>query len=494
MKVTPNANRSILWNLVTGPVVLGLNLILVPISIYVAGASDYGVWALCFGAASLLGQADLGLGTSVVRQLAAWRAQREVEREGYAKTVAMGLFLCLGITLSLTMIPAMNLYFSGRHVSDELELRWFLIPAAASLLLMILSRYSISVIQSYGWFYPERILAILGIVVRGCILLTGLVTGAGIGFVIVADISAVVVLVFGSALYMYYSGIGPEFNIIFAARSGVTRPLLQFGVPTFLSSISSLVALQAPLFFVGWSAGYADAAVYSAITRIFMSARMSFGWVTGPSLPEISAAAHVSDHRGIARKNVRSVLILCAVVSCLVAPCLVAGDELLGAWLGAEFSEFGPVLAIVSIAIFLYALYAPGVVFATALGHPGVVAVQNVLLCGLTVVLCVFLVPDHGAEGAAIASLLGIGILFPVNQVSLKKITGFPWLTTTFLCVLYLSLLSLLVWISGLILDDLSAPTVVKILIFGAECAACGMITARYLVPRFGGKVCLRRP
>ena len=78
-------------------------------------------------------------------------------------------------------------------------------------------------------------------------------------------------------------------------------------------------------------------------------------------------------------------------------------------------------------ALFIHAVYAPGVIFATAVGHPGVVAINNAFVCVLTIVLCEMLVAPFGTLGAAASVAIPVLAVFPISQFMTTRCTGLPY-------------------------------------------------------------------
>lgn len=454
---TPTVRKSVAWNLATGPVVLLANLVLIPFSIAICGANNYGIWVICFSTVSILGQVDFGLGTAIVRQLARYRSGGLLGEESVAKRYAIALFLLAAVGLAGAIVALLYGYFYATGgVASSPHLGTLIIFSSFSIFVTIVARCFISIIQSYGLFHPERILMIFGLILKTAILVVAAFYMKSVILVALADMVAVLVLGLGAILFAFRSSMLRR-----TASDGVDiratrRELRQFGLPTFLSSFCSLLAMQLPLFFVGALVSFSDAAVFSALSRLLMSARASFGWITAPSLPDISSLGSTIGRSVLSKKVTKSVLLISALTSVFIGPLLVSGREFVTLWLGVDSQDAGLAIAAFALTIFLYGIYSPGVVFATALGHPGIVARQNVLVLIISLLASATLPRVFGLLGGALAVLLAIGIVFPWSILVTSRLTGMVWGSVLLFCGLGLLYSTLGAYIGKLLFNRLA--------------------------------------
>lgn len=449
----PSVRRSVIWNLSTGPVVLLANLLLIPFAISICGANDYGIWVICFSAVSLLGQVDFGLGTAIVRQLSRYRSGGLFGAEYVAKRHAIFLFFVAAIVLPVVVVPVLLVYFDSTGGLNSAPLHVLVLLASFALFATIVARCFISIIQSYGFFHPERVLAVVGLLLKVVVLVAAALHFRSVIFVAMADLVSVLVLSFGSLFYVWRRSMLHAVPIEGVDVQTTKRELRQFGAPTFLSSFCSLMAMQLPLFFVGALVSFSDAAVFSALSRLLMSARASFGWVTAPSLPDVSKLGTAIDRSLLSMKVSKSILLITALTSVIVGPLLVSGRDFVDLWLGVDSRHAGFAIGAFGLTIFLYGIYSPGVVFATALGFPGVVARQNVLVLGLSLLASATLPRFFGLFGGAAALFLSIGAVFPWSIVVTSRLTGMHWGSVLSYCSLCLVYSSLGAYIGRLIAD-----------------------------------------
>ena len=422
----PSVRSSIAWNLAAGPFVIVGNLVLIAFSIAIAGVANYGAWAIAFSAVSLLAQADLGVGAALVRQLANQRAALSLSIEDSTKAYGFLIFAVLSIVSPSLLALVSMVYFHEISGAPAFRLQVLIvICASGALAVTLIGRFYISVIQSYGLYYPERLATVGGIALRAGVMFILYLLGWGLAAVIAGDLVGVLVVTCGTWSYAHQHRMLAHRLVPVRGSRRAFTDLVAFSIPTFISSFATLGAIQVPLYFVGAMCGLTDAAVYSAITRVFQSGRTIFGWIVGPWLPD--AASEVGRARPIASRHASCYLLMALVGGAGGSVGLLYGGEILTAWLGSGFAAYGAALSIVAAALYIHGLYAPGVIFATALGRPGIVAVNNIVILCLTVSLCGLLVGPFGTIGAAASVAVPIAIVFPVSQWMTTKCSGLSY-------------------------------------------------------------------
>ncbi|MBD8535934.1 lipopolysaccharide biosynthesis protein [Plantibacter sp. CFBP 13570] len=455
-----SVNRGIISNLSAGSVLIGVNLAAIPVSILIAGASDYGAWAVSYGLITLLVQTDLGLASGLVRQLAHARHKDGAEEEGRLATAGLLLFIALAVTLGLLSLFVLPIYYSMAvdPIPHELAQQMTL-TAAASVVVGLAGRYYIAIAQSYGQFGTERLAAVIGQIARLAILLVAVAASGNIFVVLIADLIGLTLLPLVLAPILYIRRYLSRPRIADRALGDSGRSLVRFSIPTFISSFSTLGAIQAPLYIVGAILGFSQAAGFSAIMRLYQSARTMTGWITGPSLPAASKASARSDREALRSLHWDSLSTSYLFALVIAAPLPFVAQKVLTLWLGEGFSDQSMALMLVGLTILINSVYAPGVVVATGAGRPGIVAGNNVIVLVLTVALSWLGATLAGVTGGAAGLLLGTALVFPFSQVRTTRVTGLK-MTRVYLLLAPLTAISLVPgWVLSFTPLD-RAPTV----------------------------------
>jgi O-antigen/teichoic acid export membrane protein len=430
--------RGISWNIGVGPVVILANLAAIPISIQVAGASFYGVWAVCSAAAVLLSQMDLGVGTALVRQISGASATNDSRTKHSLVLYGAFIFIVLIVVLSPALVFGLSAYVDSVDAGFVLRNgHYVFVAGGAALAFALISRFFGSISQGNSQFMPDRASALVAQIVRVGLLCVALATQRPSYWVVVIDCIALAIPAVWTFVYCRAKGYlaTGRWGRAWRDRRDGTQ-LLKFSTPTFVSSLATVVSMQAPLYFVGALLGFEQAAVYSAITRVLQSARTLISWVTGPMLPAASAEHARGTETWLRRKVVESTLILSAVAGLFLSMATVFGTELMTAWLGKPFESYGACLAVAGLAVYAFAIYAPGVVFSTAVGRPGIVAINNVVLCLVTISLSAWLPSIAGAVGAIWSYAAPLLAITPLSVMRTSKLFGFSVLRLLSSCVL----------------------------------------------------------
>lgn len=473
--------RGVAANLLAGLIVIGSNLLAVPLGIAAGGVAPYGAWVVAFSVILLLSQADLGLGSGLVRQLSYLRsAGGPSSREGNTAWVGMALFAVIGVVGAVVVLAIGPAYFAVSSTQlDDRVARDIVLAAAVGVCLGAINRYFIAVVQSHLDFWAERLATVVGQVARILVLGVAVVLNGGIQLVIIADVASLGLTAVLCAAYVYGRRRPPAGSIREGMR-GDLKSLLSFSLPTFLSSFSTLFAMQAPLWIVGVVLGFGNAAGFGAITRIYQSSRTVLGWITGPLLPAASSATARREPSILASLHWGGIAMCTGVGAAILAVFAVQGSAILELWLGDEFTYLSVTLSIIGCAILLNSIYAPGVVVATGAGRPGLVAGYNVIVLSITLLGSLLGTQTIGVVGAAVAIALGVAVVFPFSQWRTSSISGLRPSCSLALAILASAAVVAVAYVASLVAGDLS-PTP-RICVVGVVSVAAGAAAALALL------------
>lgn len=407
--------RNYVWNGLGGSVAVLSNVILFPIAMMAMTPGVYGVWLLCFVSTTLLVQADLGLGSAIVRQLSSLRLGTSTSVYESANRVSFSIFIFLALLLPLVQYAFLSLFFELTDAGGEAKsfIEMFIIVNAVALCLGVLGRYFVSLLQSHGRFEYERQAAVVGFVVRALFVVGAWTTSGSIWFVVAGEVIGAVLpgiacAVIAARQRRMSKGMARRRD--FAAAG---RLIFRFSLPVFASSFATMMALQLPVYFVGGVLGSSQTVVFVAATKIYQTGRMTLGWITGPALQEATGlfvANRVKEYRLLYDKVV---LLGVTLSMMLVAPLVISSEWVISVWLGSSYETYASAFSIIVLAQLLLSIYGPGVVFSAAAGRPGIVAGLNVAWCVFTLALAYPLTVLFGLQGSVSAVVLPILILFP---------------------------------------------------------------------------------
>jgi O-antigen/teichoic acid export membrane protein len=417
--------RNVSWNAVAGIGAIVVNVVLFPVAYSEAGAQSYGVWLICSAAVILFIQADLGLGSALLREVSQL-VDTDVPRAHALERAGLSIFVLLAAIFPALFVFGTLAYFY--FLTDVLSpgYLWLCIGlAAANLSIGLLGRFYTVCIQARNRFDVERKTVVLGFVARilGTVVVVS-IDGGALGIVLVEGLSLVIspTLVTAIALRKFGMSLIPVWRSPHAKR--FRNSLLNSSRAPFVAGLSMLGVIQAPLYFIGSVVGLSDAAVFAAGMRIYQSSRAVTGWLTGPALPTLSSALGAGDGRAARRTFLHLVIGTGVLGLAIGVPLSVASSEILSTWLGLNDPELSASFAIIGVAVVLTALYAPGVVAALALRRDRLLAWPNMLWLSVSLMIMVPLAGRWGAAGAAAAVLAPLVVLMPLQLIRVSQLLG----------------------------------------------------------------------
>ena len=362
--------RNIIANAIGGTATLLLNLLVTPFLLKILGAEAYGLLGLIASLQIVFAVLDLGLSTTIVREIASDTSTGRADTRALVSTLALvywGIALALGITLFLS--------------ADWIVTRWLhlrdLRPEDATLGIRILA-------LSVALRWP---VAFYG----------GVITGAQemVRFNVIKVASTVVRLGAGLAVllatrdlrtYLWWMALSAMFELAaYAAVSARLHPALrtwptfewsalrqvwQFSLSMNVIAILSIVFTQADRIVISYLRPLADLGYYSLAVSVVMSVSVIQGFITSAVLP-----AFASDHgAGLsARMRERYAKATQALIYVITLPTCIFiffGYEVLQAWTTTDAAEHSAVvLQLFSLGFLFNASVSIAYTLAVATGH-----------------------------------------------------------------------------------------------------------------------------
>ncbi|WP_205471507.1 oligosaccharide flippase family protein [Nocardioides sp. SYSU D00038] len=185
------------------------------------------------------------------------------------------------------------------------------------------------------------------------------------------------------------------------APPGLGRELARFVVPRGVTTLIQAAFQRLDIVLVAWLAGPAEAALYTAATRFVVVVQLVQQAVAAagePALGRSLAAARRADALAVFRTST-------AWVVALVWPLLVAAAVLAPEWLtvfGDSYDDGVPVVLVLVAAMLVATASGANETVLNMAGRAGVLVTTNAAALAVLVGLDLWLVPSHGATGAAI--------------------------------------------------------------------------------------------
>ena len=382
-------------------------LLVTPILIHSLGKVEFGVWAFIGSLTIYLALLDIGVGPSIVRFGAEYRGRLAVEETNALASAGAAVY---GTVALLTIPVGLGLAYAAPalvdappHLVDATRI------ATALLVLGFVLRFPLGLFSSLLIAQQRWDVINLGSVLSialyaGAIALLLPATGS---LILVAALSVVATAVrLGVPVFWVRRELpGLTFRRSLVTRARV-RELLAFSWQNFLLHVAAKVVFSADVIVVGIVLGLAPAAFYAVAAKLFA---LGFGLATAgtnllyPAFAELEGADDLERQRRLLRSGVRAGS---AVTLVLALPLILIPDQLLHAWIGPDFGESVPALALLGGVLLVHqpvSLFSQYLIARARHRHLALVLVATV---AVNVVLSIVLAKSVGIWGVALSTLV----------------------------------------------------------------------------------------
>lgn len=322
-------------------------LVVTPILFHSLGEVEYGVWAFIGSLTIYLALLDVGVGPSIVRFGAEYRGRRAVDETNALASAGAAVYA----TVALLTIPAglVLAYVAPALVDAPDDLVTPTRVATALLVLGFVLRFPLGLFSSLLIAQQRwdviNLGSVLSIVFYAAAVALLLPPTESLTLVAALSVVATVIRLGVPVLWVRRELPGLRFRRSLVTRARV-RELLAFSWQNFLLHVAAKVVFSADVLVVGIVLGLAPAAFYAVAARLFA---LCFGLATAgtnllyPAFAELEGADDLERQRRLLRSGLRAGS---AVTLVLALPLILIPDQLLWAWLGPDFGESVPALAL----------------------------------------------------------------------------------------------------------------------------------------------------
>jgi len=375
--------------------------------------ADLGVLSVLSFIASTLVLSTLALPTALTKFASEHLGRNESQKAASVQRTVTRTVLMLsliGLIISIVISVPLSQYFWGATENVPLII---LISISASLMnLITLYRSGLRALRLFGKMAIVTLIYILISRIIGALMaLLGLgVSGVLIGYIVgsFAGLTAAIAFVRGK----------------FANPDNRTpiKPLLQFSLPLFLSSLALLILSQADIIILASATSdYALVGVYSMAVRSLLALSVIWQPIMVTIFPIISARFGLQNPKGVsnALKIASRYLSYTIIPSCVLLA--TVAPTALNVFYGPNYVSGATALSILAISIIILTLFTLVTTTLTAIGKTKQVLQINLVSAFSAVVLLLSLVPLFGIIGAAITRLVVQAISLMIAAYILKK-------------------------------------------------------------------------
>lgn len=375
-----------------------------PYIIATIGVTNYGLWAVVYAVVGLLGLADMGFATTAVKYI----AERKGAGDAPGRNSLLGS-LCLiygtvGLScLLLTLLASEICVWQGGAASLQ-ELIWILGSATAVGMALSIFR---ALLIGVGRQDLINIITIISTLIQT--LITIFLLEAGWGIKGIAWATAIGII--GQAIMAIPLAfrVVPDFRPVLdnSCRDKI-REMWSFAFYAMLANISVLMVLKIDPLIVQGFMSMSMVALYAIAAKIAEQLLLLNKQLSNALMPLISQAKGKGDEEMIRKVFLDGTRYLLLIAIPMLGLVCVYAEELIVLWVGEEFSQAGPLLKILTLAVLISTLILNAANVLGMTGRHRLVAASLTASALLNLGLSVVLIQVWGLNGVAWATFCGI--------------------------------------------------------------------------------------
>lgn len=404
-------------------------LLLTPFIIRTLGQAEYGVYKLSAAVVAYLMLLDLGLGNAIIRYIAKYCVENDVDQERRFLGVATIYYVIIAVValmMGVILIVLFPTVFATGLSEGEIQLGQELlgITMINAVVTLATTAYA-NVILAYEKFFVSKGVPIIQIILR--MIFTYIALKEGMGSVGIVLVNLVMTIICRSYYVLYVLFVmklkpmlkGIKFSFIREIVSYSSLILLQM-VATQINNTVDQVLLG--IFVPASTVLIGVYGVGSQITNYFQSIGSAFNGVLMPGVVRMVETDNTPQR--IMREMVRIGRIIFMVLVLIWGGFLVLGKEFITLWAGAENIEAYYVAIILMTCQLFYLSESVGSQILWAMNEHKEQSILKIVIVLLNIVLTILLIQWNPLIGATVGTFISIalGDVGVMNFIFWKKL------------------------------------------------------------------------
>lgn len=413
-------------NLIIGTII---PLVYTPIMLRMLGQSEYGLFSLANSVTGYLSLLSFGMGGTIVRYIAKYRANQNKEEEERV----IGLFLIIYIIISITVlivgiILSNNLtsIFNNGLTKNEISKMHILViimtfNTAISFPMSVLT----SIIVAHERFIYRQILNMLCAIVAPCANIIALSLGYGsIGMTIAATIVQFLILPMSGFYCFKVLNVKPRFkNMPF----NILKEILVFSAFVFLGTIVDMLFWSTDKVILGMLSSTVAVAIYnvgSQFNTMMTNLSTAFSGVLTPKVTiMVTQNAKKEDFSKLFIKVGRMQYLIIALA---LSGFIIFGKSFINIWAGNDYKDAYYIALVTLIPLTVPLIQNTGISIVMAQNKHQFRSIAYFIIAIINVISTYLVVPYFGYMGAAICSgisyIIGQGFIMNIYYYKITKI------------------------------------------------------------------------
>lgn len=420
------------------------------------GQASLGVWDFCWSVVAYLDFAGLGVGNSVNRYVAKYRAVNDVKALGVTVSSVIVIQILIAIMVVLITIGLVSFvpdYFLEKFGEDVGDVSWVIGFLGLSVVFRMLFDPSRGVLAGcHRWDIYNGIQSASHVVSTIAMIIT-LLLGGGLAGMALAYM--VVILLTEITRSIWAIKICKELVIKFEyIQKHQMKKMIIFGVKTIISGAPNMLVTQATVILLVSSLGPAALAVFArplALVRHIGAFIAKFAFVLTPTAGSLYGTGKEKELREFFVLTVRYGVAFTLPMILFLA---IYGDVILELWMGKNYVQWNLVI-VLAAGYFLPVAQSPALRILMGMNKHGKIAVHSLFVMIAVYIAGLVIINITGWNLVSAAVLLvtplviGQGLMLPVYACKIFGITILSYLRSVFLlpvlcCLVYALILVLI--------------------------------------------------
>lgn len=400
-----------------------------PIMLRLLGQSEYGLYSLAYSVVGYLSLLSFGLGSTIVRYVAKYRAEGNKEQE----EKVVGLFISMYSALALLVLIVgwvisynVEPIFHRGLTKDEIEKITVLIRIMAfnTAISFPISVFG-SIIMAHEKYIYRQAVNILSTIAAPCCNLIALYLGFGsIGLSIVTTILQFMMLPLNAVYCFKVLQIRPKFRRL---PIQLIKELVQFSAFIFLGSVVDMLFWATDKVIIGMLASTAVVAVYnigSSFNTMMTNISTAF---SGVLTPKVTVMVTKDAHHGqLTELFIRVGRLQYLIIALALSGFIVFGKPFIILWAGLEYENAYYIALVTLIPLAIPLIQNTGLSIIVAQNKHQFRSIVYLVIAIFNVISTYLTVPYWGALGAAVCSgvsyVIGQGVIMNIYYYKVTKL------------------------------------------------------------------------
>ncbi len=404
-----------------------INLVFTPFLLVSLGKSEYGIYTLIGAFVGYMAVLDFGLGNTITRYVAKYRAENDKQGEQGFLSLAFIIYAVmtvLAVTIGLALVPVLPSIFGKSLTADELDTarKMFEVLIINIGLTLFLNAFT-SIMSGYEKFVFPRAMTIFRVIVRPLAIILLLLMGYKALAIVLVDTALNILLLFINMWFVFYKmGIKIKYR---HHNWPFIKEILLFSVFVFINMIVDQVYWRLGQLVVGIYYGAVPVAIFG-LGMQFPGYYINFSTaISGVFLPRATQlCVDNAPTKELDNLFIKTGRIQFIVIGFILSGFIILGKPFVLLWAGPDCAQVYYIALIAMIPLTIPLIQNVGISILQAKNLHAFRSIMYFLISLVNLGISILLTKEIGIIGAVIGTSLSlvIGNIIIINIYYQKKV------------------------------------------------------------------------